>query len=254
MCASYCESLWIDEMKNISFFPRIIIALSLVLYGNLFVVHFAQKGSMEINGFILFAVTERIIETFYTSKEKHSKSDKRDWALIGVIFAYLLAFYGSFYEHFSTSILFPVSVVWIGVVGYAISLAVRWWAIRASGDQWGIHSIEMGRSSGHRRLIREGPYDYLRHPYYLSVCLEIVSICLVMRAWRSLLVAILIVCPLEIIRGFLEEKNLLSIFGWPYLKFQHERSGFVPIKKTENYDRRKISREDFNPERRKAGL
>ncbi len=190
--------------------------------------------------FILFAACERVYETFYTSREQNRENLQGDWTLLAVVVVYMMAFYGSFYNYYLARPLILKWIILTGLILYSCSLVFRWVAIFSLRGQWGIHSVEQDRLGGDRELIRSGPYRYMRHPYYFFVCIEIISIPLIMGANWALLLAVFIVCPLEIFRGYLEEKHLLNTFGWAYLKYKHERAGFFPMKKLENFNRREI--------------
>lgn len=219
-------------------FGHVIPILTVSLTIGVIFLHLRSDVPLWRLMFILFLVGERIYETFYTSKEREGQKLHRDWALLVVIISYLAVFQGSFYEYYLVRRNINSNIFSAALTAYFISLAIRWWTIQVTGDQWGIHSVEQARVSVSRRLIREGPYRFLRHPYYLAVCIEIISIPIMMGALWALMIAVFIVCPAEIYRGYLEEKGLLATFGWSYLKYKQERAGFLPIKKAGNYDRR----------------
>lgn len=221
-----------------------------MLTGILAILHFVQDGPTWKILFILFAVLERIYETFYTGQGKTREQLNNDWPLLFVVFSYMVAFFGAFFESYLVPRRFFYLPVFIGLVCYGASLILRWSAIHTLGKQWNIHSQREPSFQNLPILIRKGPYRYLRHPYYLGACIEIVSIPLVMTAWYSLAFAVLVVCPVEIFRGFFEERYLVTTFGWPYLKYRHERGAFFPLKKPHNYDRRKISVPISFPDRR----
>ena len=58
---------------------------------------------------------------------------------------------------------------------------LRWWVIRALAEHWNVqvmNSISLG-------VVSTGPYRWIRHPNYLAVFLELVSLPLIHTAWLT---------------------------------------------------------------------
>jgi methyltransferase len=66
----------------------------------------------------------------------------------------------------------PLSVVVAGVAFFALAKALKWWAIVSLGQFWTFRIIVVPAT----RLIRSGPYRYLRHPNYVAVAGELVAV------------------------------------------------------------------------------
>jgi methyltransferase len=66
----------------------------------------------------------------------------------------------------------PPSVIAAGAVGFAASKALKWWAIRSLGMAWTFRVIVVPGAA----LVAGGPYRYLRHPNYVAVIGELVSV------------------------------------------------------------------------------
>lgn len=179
-------------------FGNLVPLINLILILGIVYLHFIIGAPLWRFLFILFAAGERIYETFYTSREQNRENLQKDWTLLAVVITYMAAFYGSFYDYYLVRRPLATWVVTLGLILYSFSLIFRWIAIFALQEQWGIHSVEQGRVDGVRRLVRSGPYRYMRHPYYFSVCIEIVSIPLIMGCCWALLFAVFVVCPIEI--------------------------------------------------------
>ena len=77
-----------------------------------------------------------------------------------------------------------------GVVGFAalvVALAaqvVRWWVVRTLGRRWNTRIIVVPGAEP----VTTGPYRFLRHPNYLAVMLEALSVPLIHGAWVSAIV------------------------------------------------------------------
>lgn len=76
---------------------------------------------------------------------------------------------------------------WLGWPTLALVLAaqgLRWWCITALGPGWSTRVVVVPGT----RLVRTGPYRWLRHPNYLAVVVEGAALPLVHTAWVTALV------------------------------------------------------------------
>jgi len=121
------------------------------------------------------------------------------------------------------------------------------------GDQWGIcvlpnfYGDEKGRS-----MIISGPYRYIRHPIYAAYYVELIALALIPNCYVTLLFALFVNVPIQVIRSKIEEKELLSYFGEQYATYRANVPAFCPrifIKR--NGQQRRIERIIDFPERRK---
>ena len=73
---------------------------------------------------------------------------------------------------------------WIAAVAFAVlvaALVLRWSVLSTLGDRWTTRVMVLPDE----QLITDGPYRWLRHPNYLAVVLEIVSIPMLHNAWLT---------------------------------------------------------------------
>jgi protein-S-isoprenylcysteine O-methyltransferase Ste14 len=80
------------------------------------------------------------------------------------------------------------------------------------------------------KLIRTGPYRYLRHPLTLCVMMEVIGFTLIPNSYFSLIAALIIFCPFVIYRMYLEEKALIEKFGQEYLDYKKEVPTLLPLR------------------------
>jgi methyltransferase len=66
-----------------------------------------------------------------------------------------------------------------------LSQGLRWWAVASLGDRWTTRVVVVPGATP----VRSGPYRFLRHPNYLAVAVEVLSLPLACGAWRTALVA-----------------------------------------------------------------
>jgi len=67
----------------------------------------------------------------------------------------------------------------ISLFGLACATMLRRWVIETMGSQWNVrivNSISLG-------VVTDGPFQWVRHPNYTAVSLEIISIPLIHNAW-----------------------------------------------------------------------
>lgn len=179
--------------------------------------------------FMLFHAFERVWETFYTTKEKHADEIHGDWTLAVVTFAYLLLCFLTIGETYTKVNNYNVAVTGFGLALYGISFRLRWWGMKSLGQQWAIHAVGAQKIS-RVRLIRIGAFKYIRHPIYLSIMIEVVSIPMVGNAFWGILFAVCINVPLQLLRLILEEKSSSRRFGDDYENYKKEVSMLFPIK------------------------
>jgi peptide/nickel transport system substrate-binding protein len=73
---------------------------------------------------------------------------------------------------------------WACLAALAAVTALRYWAISSLGEHWNTRVVVVPGA----RLVRSGPYRFLRHPNYLVIVLEFLLLPLLMRAPATLVV------------------------------------------------------------------
>ncbi len=116
------------------------------------------------------------------------------------------------------------AVTAVGIALFLVSATVRLIAIRTLGKFWSLH-LEI--REGHR-LVTGGIYQYMRHPAYAAIMLEVVSIPLVGNAYGALVIGLGMYIPLLLIRWHREEREMVSKFGEQYEQYRREVPAFVP--------------------------
>ncbi len=210
-----------------------VVGLAVVIY-----LHFSQYSTRRdhvytfFTFFLLFTGSERLWENFFTTKEREPRILAGDWSLAAVSAAYIAMMYGTTFEFFLRDPDISWAVTAVGLLLYGLAFVLRWWGMITLGPQWGIHILgENKLTDVPRRLVRTGPYRYMRHPIYLGVFLEVVGIPLATNSWATVVFALLVNVPLQVMRTYLEERRLLELFGDEYRRFQREHWAFWPVPK-----------------------
>jgi len=183
-------------------------------------------------GFIFFlfisaAIIERAWETFRTSKERRRDEFHGDWTLAAVTISYIVLFFAiitEFYFHVKS---LEIWVVLIGVALLSFSVRMRFWGMAALGKQWAVHAVG-ARKIKKVRIVKIGPFRYIRHPIYLGIMTECLAFPIIAGAFYSLVLALTVCVPLVFIRALSEEQTSVRRFGDKYLTYRKEVGMFLP--------------------------
>jgi protein-S-isoprenylcysteine O-methyltransferase Ste14 len=177
--------------------------------------------------FIILSSIERLWWTFFKVKEKELGEVKAKWSLSVMSISHSIIIIGSIVEYFiiKRKIIFLVTILGICI------FIVAFWLRRLSAKTLGeYHSLHVEIRKAHR-LIKDGPYKYMRHPWYLSIILEVLSITLVLNVYYSFLFAVLVYIPILLVRVHFEEKAMIAILGDEYIEYKKKLWAFFPFKR-----------------------
>jgi len=185
--------------------------------------------------FIIAAiVVQRAVESLLPDSKKLKGVKTAKWTGIAFSITYLLLMCGSVVEYF----LIPRKInLWISGIGMGIVVLrtwLKWWAMLTLGKYWSVQ-IEIRES---HKLVKEGPYRYLRHPAYLSNLMAYLGIPLIANAYYTLIGVLVIYVPFNLIRLHLEEKELVKKFGEEYEDYRKKVPALLPIRKQSCFQRK----------------
>jgi methyltransferase len=69
------------------------------------------------------------------------------------------------------------------VILFLLSNALRWWVIRSLRGHWNVQVVDSARLG----VVTSGPYRWIRHPNYVAVFAELLSLPLIYTAWITAL-------------------------------------------------------------------
>jgi protein-S-isoprenylcysteine O-methyltransferase Ste14 len=111
-----------------------------------------------------------------------------------------------------------------GILGGVLALVCLTWAHHALGDNFSTTiAIKQGQ-----RLVKHGPYRWVRHPMYVSYSLLFVSAFLVSRNWAIGGTGSGIILSLMVMRLRREEYLLKERFGEEYVRYVKTTAKFFP--------------------------
>ncbi len=92
---------------------------------------------------------------------------------------------------------------------------------------WFNHSLDLIKiylKNGERKLITDGPFNYVRHPLYSTLLITIPPLMIIWLSDLLFLIPWVLLLYLSHYVVYLEERGLIEIYGEYYKKYQ----GFVP--------------------------
>jgi len=118
---------------------------------------------------------------------------------------------------------------WTGAGVYAIGVGLLTWTLRVLGTN--LTDTVVTRRA--HTLVTQGPYRWVRHPFYDAMALLAVAIALIAANW-FVLVTGAVVFLLLAVRTQTEEAQLLARFGQAYRTYRDSTGRFVPKRRQTN--------------------
>ncbi|MDR3595609.1 isoprenylcysteine carboxylmethyltransferase family protein [Clostridium sp.] len=196
------------------------------LIGNSWFVDSLQKFSFQIV-FILWVVSEIGISLFTILKPFEKNSSKKSFdngSYFAIIFGVWISVWVSFLIKKQAHWLLPNIAFWIGIAFMFLGIVFRCWAV------WILRkffSLSVVIESEHK-LVKNGPYKYLRHPAYTGSIITLLGIPFSLRTLTGILLVGIIVAIAYGYRIFVEEKALLKNFGDEYVKYSKHTWRIIP--------------------------
>ena len=122
-----------------------------------------------------------------------------------------------------SSVALPAWLRWAGFVVFGLGLALLTWTLRGLGTN--LTDTVVTRRA--HTLVTEGPYRWVRHPFYDAMALLIAGIALIAANWFMLLTGAAVFSLLAL-RSRTEEAHLLARFGESYRDYRERTGRFVP--------------------------
>ena len=195
----------------------------------MFLLHPEAKMRLAFLIFTLFITFERLWENFFTSKDKKRSRLYGDWTYPLVSIGYLFLAIVIISDFYINNTYNSPALSLAGFVLLSFSIYVRFLSMRVLGKQWSIHAHGVQKIR-HIRLIKIGPYKYVRHPIYSSVFIEVISFSFIANSFFGFFCAIFINIPLQILRAYKEEQTSIRRFGNEYIKYKKQIPAFIPYK------------------------
>jgi protein-S-isoprenylcysteine O-methyltransferase Ste14 len=122
-----------------------------------------------------------------------------------------------------SSVSLPAWLRWTGVGVLAAGCALLVWTFRCLGK----NLTDTVVTRREHTLVVDGPYRWVRHPFYDSAALVMVAVSLIAANWFLLLTGGL-AFSLLVVRTRIEEEKLLARFGEAYRAYMKRTGRFLP--------------------------
>ena len=178
----------------------------------------------------VFLLSFFLIEKFLRKGSKDMSSstfDKNSTSYISIIMgiAFILILISPILNWFHIA---EISFIWIGIIGIVLGLCgiyIRCIAFFTLGKYFTrtLQKIE------EHKLIKNGIYQYIRHPGYLSDILIFIGIGMTVFNWIPLIYLMIFYPIVYTYRIIVEEKMLINIFGEEYLHYKKITKRLIPF-------------------------
>jgi len=160
-------------------------------------------------GLFLFIVFQRIVELRIAKKNEQLLKAKGAIEYGQTHYKYIVILHVLFLvSFFIESIVKGVQLAtwwWVALFIFVVAQAMRVWTLRSLGMYWNTKIIVLPKAN----VIRKGPYRFLRHPNYVIVAIELLSLPLMFQAYVTATVfSIANLCILMLVRIPAEENAL----------------------------------------------
>ncbi len=179
--------------------------------------------------FIYEYKTEKGIKNYSKTQGKISA----EWSYYLMAGSYIFIFIGTPIEYLVVKRDINLIITFSGLIVYISGLMIRRWSINTLDNFWSPHI----KIIENHKIIKNGPYRYIRHPNYLATILKGLGFSLIPNSFYILFYTLMVFIPIRMIRIHLEEKELMKEFGQEYVDYQKEVFALLPLKRI----RRKIN-------------
>lgn len=174
--------------------------------------------------FLILIGSQRLLELLFAEKGKTHGEIFAKWTLFLLSSFYVLVLIGTIFEYFMFKrTIYPI-ITSLGIGMLIVRFLLKYWAVKSLGKFWSAH-IEIRET---HKLVKVGPYRYVRHPAYLSNIIEVLSLPLILNSFYTFFSVSFACVLLIVLRTGLEEKALVSKFGTIYEKYREETPAFIP--------------------------
>ncbi len=121
----------------------------------------------------------------------------------------------------------PPLFLFIGISMIILALLFHFWTIQTLGLSTLFLRPQVNPEKVKVSLVIDGPYRWVRHPFYLVDWLMLLGLTLVTTSWLVLLILIASLVTIPLVTLF-EERELAERFGEEYRRYQSEVPRLIP--------------------------
>jgi methyltransferase len=176
--------------------------------------------------FLAIVAVERAWEMFFRKTSQETGVIEYKWSLSALIITYNLILCSTVIELFTVKRESSLIISLSGLLLFIFSFILRNWSVATLAR---FHSTNIEIKPDHALIIK-GPYKYIRHPYYVSVMIEVLSIPLTVNSLYTIWLVLILYVPCVLIRVYLEERVFTKVFGEEFMRYKKEVRAFIPFR------------------------
>jgi protein-S-isoprenylcysteine O-methyltransferase Ste14 len=177
--------------------------------------------------YVLWIVAENVAAKIKQSGDKSKELDRGSYKLLLSLLWISLGF------DFSSSYVVPKAAIswhrtelfFVGVALMLAGLVFRFYAMSLLGKSF---TYDVRVKSG-QKVIKTGPYRFIRHPSYTGGLTTLIGVGLALGNWAGLLVVIVAMAIAYSYRISVEEAALVNTLGEPYINYMRRTTRLVPF-------------------------
>lgn len=185
------------------------------------------ESTLFLLAIILWIVSEyvgaNIIPYFRRHGAKVNKEDR--WSRLLLSLTMYISVFVAFYFAFSNIALMPSWTFYPGIFLMILGIIILQWSIAVLGS---FFSLNVGTQKG-QKVVKNGPYQLVRHPSYTGILLTMIGIGLALQSGVSVIVIILGFSFGLGYRIHVEEKLLVEKLGDEYIEYMNETKRLIPF-------------------------
>jgi protein-S-isoprenylcysteine O-methyltransferase Ste14 len=191
--------------------------MSEIVYDSLFIIYAVLLGLLRLPQHIKYGRKKG-------RRARVSNSEKWTFSLafIGMLAVPLVHIFTGWLDAFSMGL--PHWARLCGPVAASLGLLFLWWVHKTLGYHW----APISELSEEHKLLREGPYKYIRHPMYAAFYLIFIGAWLNLSNWAVTIIGILSWYLFCSVRIKAEEEMMVKEFGREYEEYTKKTGRFLP--------------------------
>jgi len=178
-------------------------------------------------GLLLLVAVERVAELQISKKNQRKLNQRgvekvREPNFLAMVVMHTAVLFSAGAEVFflRRPFIAPLAITTGGVFLFATIL--RWWLIRTMADHWNVQVMASVRIG----VVSTGPYEWIRHPNYVAVILELASLPLIHTAWITAIWAT--VANVWVLKSRLSAEDAMLMSNAEYRKLMGAKPRFIP--------------------------
>jgi protein-S-isoprenylcysteine O-methyltransferase Ste14 len=195
-------------------------------FGDTYFQGFILKNVFQIT-FIIVLIIEGailVLTTWNNRKGSKNKTKSDRGSMLAIMIGFWMAIFLNPICVTMFSFVVPVYFFWIGVVLMLIGVYIRMYSVWTLRKFFTLNV----QIDNEQKIVKDGPYKYIRHPSYTGSILTLLGISISFRSPFGIIATIIISALVYGFRIQIEEKALEKSFGLSYEDYKKQTWRLIP--------------------------